>query len=65
MVESLKVYGLQDVDLTHMMKMKEVKKHAKEAKIRSQDSEPYFVGEDVTKFVPQWMAAGKEVPKTM
>ena len=64
MVESLGVYGLQDVDLTHMMKMKEVKKHAKEAKDKSQESEPYFVGEDVLKFVPQWMSADKDTPKS-
>ena len=61
MVDSLGVYGLRDLNLTHMMKMKEVQKHAKDAKLKSHDQEPYFVGEDVLKFVPQWMSA--DTPK--
>jgi hypothetical protein len=47
-----------------MMKIKEVKKHAKEAKLKSQEDEPYFVGEDVLKFLPQWMTGDKDIPKT-
>ena len=65
LVDSLKVYGLQDVNLIHMMKIKEVKKHAKESRLKCQDDEPYFVGEDILKFTPQWMTTDKDKPKTL
>ena len=63
--DCLAKYNLEGITSEHMLKAKDVKQIAKDAKRKKEDRIAFFPDEDVLKFTPQWMSEQGYPPKSL